>query len=152
MQICFTMHIFLNVPTTICFFLKCPLIGCTVTVSCFNSPLWNLNVACLTSRPRGENLVFASFNHLLLTVFSIISPLSLCFCFQCELVISFSSMQHWVTENKIRSVSTPSHNPELFCVFCVCVCVTPSAIVRPCCQHGNMSASLDARKGPNVGL
>lgn len=29
-------------------FLKCPLIGCTVTVSCFNCPLWYLNVAYLT--------------------------------------------------------------------------------------------------------
>lgn len=41
-------------------FLKCPLIGSTVTVSCFNHPLWYLNVTFLTLRPWGENLIYAA--------------------------------------------------------------------------------------------
>ncbi len=52
-------------------FLKCPLIGCTVTVSCFNRPLRYLNVAYLTRRPCGENLfLFGSQNQRPLTHFS----------------------------------------------------------------------------------
>lgn len=59
--ICSTMHIFLNVSCSIGFLLllllfvsKCPLIGCTVTVLCFQRPLWQLKVAYLTPAPRSE--------------------------------------------------------------------------------------------------
>lgn len=62
-QICSTMHIFLNVPCSIWAFLlfsKCPLIGCTVTVSCFKRPMWHLKVAYLTPTPCGEETSYSA--------------------------------------------------------------------------------------------
>ena len=48
---------------------KCPLIGCTVTVSCFNCPPWYLIVAYLTPQPWGENLLSGSQNQSPVTSF-----------------------------------------------------------------------------------
>lgn len=37
-----------------CFFLKCLLIGCAVTVACFKHPMWHLKMAYLTPAPAGR--------------------------------------------------------------------------------------------------
>lgn len=41
-------------------FSKCPLIGCTVTVSCFKRPMWHLKVAYLTPTPCGEETSYSA--------------------------------------------------------------------------------------------
>lgn len=103
-------------------FLKCPLIGCTVTVSCFNCPLWYLNVAYLTLGPWGENLMFGSPNqgcYFLVSSLTAPSPLF----FLSSSVSGFNMRfegDHFFTgapKSKIRSVSTPFHNP---CLARVC--------------------------------
>lgn len=115
-------------------FLKCPLIGCTVTVSCFNCPLWYLNVAYMTLRPWGENLIFGTQKQWPLTTFSYFcfesnSAFS-SFCwtsvyvfnvsFEGDLFFSYKD-SFGPVKSKIRLVSTPFHNPYLACV-CASVC------------------------------
>lgn len=107
-------------------FLKCPLIGCTVTVSCFICPLWHLNVAYLTSKLWGETSYLAA-RTVNLSVQSNSTFTSFFFASVSAFNVSFQGVLFFTGEHieppksKIHMVSTPFHNHYLVSV-CVNVC------------------------------
>lgn len=133
----------LNVPGSFCLF--------KVSFNWLHSHrlLWNLNVACLTLRPRGENLIFGSINHLLLTLFVFLKsnphfislPLFLLSIWVLK-EISFPSRQYF-TESKSCSVSSPSrnfvfiHQPQLGSAVNMVTC--------PPSQTPEKASNLDSR-------